>query len=49
MFSLVTLFSLMLSPAIIVLVVSLIVGVFEGKSSRLSACDNSSLTRTLTH
>ncbi|GLX78049.1 hypothetical protein tinsulaeT_13890 [Thalassotalea insulae] len=43
MFSLVTLFSLMMSPAIIVLIISFIVSAFESKSSVLTGCDSSSL------
>ena len=43
MLSLVTLFGLMMSPAIIMFAISFIVSALEGKSSVLTACDTSAL------
>lgn len=43
MFSLVTLFSLMMIPAIAALAVSFVIGVFEEKSNSLTVCGEQSL------
>ncbi|WP_206486477.1 hypothetical protein [Thalassotalea sp. G2M2-11] len=48
MLSLVTLFSLMMSPAVLIVAISFIVSALEGKSSVLTACDTSSLLETVT-